>query len=100
MPRKALVEVTGEQWVELTDADASRITIIHRGGGQIYLEGSTSATAPTTDYALGIPLKRDAENAYGFLNYFLTDMFPDISAPVRVFARTDGTQATVLVRHA
>lgn len=99
MAKSAIVSVPEGEWTQLTDNDATSITIVHEGGGEVRIEGTPNTTAPTTDPAQGLPLRAHDPSAWGFLNRSLADMFPDVSTPVRVWAWTSENAAKILVRH-
>ena len=96
MARSTIIKVEANTWTELTAGDVTNISLYHRGGGEVLLQGSTSSSDPTDDPQHGVPLKREH---YGYVNEALTDLFPEIAA-VRVFAYTFAGPAYVLVKHA
>ena len=99
MAKSAIVDVEAGGWVQLTDDDATKITIVHEGGGEVRIEGTPNTTTPTKNPAAGLPLRAHDPAAWGFLAKSLSDMFPDVTTPVRVWAWTDENNAKLLVRH-
>ena len=97
MPKNAVVPVAAGGWVELTDADVTDITVIHKSGGRVALQGTSGAAPADANGDKGTPLGR---GDYGFVNYSMAELFPDVTGPVRVWAWTDGPDASLLVRHA
>lgn len=84
MAQNATVTVT-RTWTQLTNADATSITISNRGSEEIEIMGAASASAPAaSDGVVGILMERGT----AVVNRTLADLFPGITTPVRVYART------------
>ena len=85
--------VTGGAWTQLTDANVTSITFQNTGGHEIYVAGTTGATAPSN---LDTAIKYNP--GQGEANRLLSDLFPGISE-VRVYAFAHNT-GRVFVSHA
>jgi hypothetical protein len=77
-------------WVQVTNADCTKITAIHRGGAEIVLRPTVGANPPAADDAIGLPIKTSIDGFEdGFLNENLQDLW--IATGVnRVYARALG----------
>ena len=82
----------GTGWTQLTNADATSITIQNTTGHPLEINGRNGATDPTTS-GMSVPAGE------AILNKNLSDLFPGVSGANRVYARgADGQE--VFVSHA
>ena len=95
MPRVDTVAVTADQWVQITNADVTRISFENLGPGTIRVAGTADGTAPVSEvgtWKYG-PIQ-------GERNVLLTDLFPAIAAK-RVWVKAANSEvAAVAVNHA
>lgn len=92
----SLVNLAADTWTELTNADATTITVVHRGGAEVVLQATTGAT-PTASSVAGLPL---AFNRTGVGDGWLKKTITELSHTAlvdRVWAKAIGGTATLLV---
>lgn len=94
MARHATVALTAGDWVELTNANVTEITISNDSDYEIYVTGTADATQPTTD--VGSILLRSGEVLLSDIS--LSTLWPGILA-VRVWGKC-AVNNTVQVSHA
>lgn len=94
----AIVDLPKEVWTQITDADITLLTVIHRGGGDVLLKPTVGANAPASTYRGGLPIAKGRDGFVdGFLKETLTDL--DITASVtRVYAFALGNAAKLYVQ--
>lgn len=90
--RNTTLTLTAGTWLQLTDNNVTSITFQNKSGVDIWVAGTTSASAPSNRlsavrYGPG----------QGERNAFLSDLFPGITA-VRVYAIAD-SNGEVYVSH-
>lgn len=93
MAQNTTVDLSANEWTQLTDADVTTITFQNVGGSHMLVKGTTGATAPA-DFSGCIRYNP----GQGELNTALSDLFPGISA-ARVYAYSPGG-VPVMVSHA
>ncbi len=93
MAQNTTLTVPSDQWLQLTDADVTRITFQNLSANYLYIKGTTDATEPTS---LDGSLKYSPRQ--GERNVALADLFVGISA-VRIWAYADDA-SDVFVSHA
>lgn len=81
MAQTTTIKTQPKTWTLLTDSDVSKITFQNTGRYEIFIKATESAVAPTDklgalSYLAGI----------GERNVLLTDLFPGITTPARVYA--------------
>lgn len=81
MAQTTTIKTLPATWTLLTDSDVSKITFQNTGRLEILIKATESAVAPTDtlgalSYLAGI----------GERNVLLTDLFPGITTPARVYA--------------
>ncbi len=85
-------------WVQLTTANATKATVIHRGGGQVILRATDDAVNPGVSDFGGLPIESGADlHQSGFLVKTIIDMSTS-GAAVRIFGRATSTSAKVYVQ--
>lgn len=93
MAQNTTVVVTDE-WVQLTNADATNATIQNRGPGYALLAATTDGTAPTNDNG-ALLLKPE-----GYLSEAIADIFKGLTTPDRLWARCErGSHSEVFISH-
>lgn len=85
------VTVPAATWTQLTSDDATTVTFFNLGANPIYIEGTTSAVAPTTMTGVVYP------SLAGERGVSLSSLFPGIAA-VRLYAYSH-IPATVFISH-
>lgn len=95
MAQNTTIGLDADTWTQLTDADVTAITFQNRGSGDIYIEATVGAVAPT-DFD-GSILYRKGE---GEANVLLSSLMPGVSGANRVYAYAVGEPADVFVSHA
>lgn len=84
-------------WVQLTNANATSITVIHRGGGQVLIRATVGAVAPGQGDRGGLPIESGADlHSAGFLKKPLVDL-SHTALVTRVYGRALSTSAVVYV---
>lgn len=94
MAQNTTVTLTAGTWTQLTDADISALTFQNRSGYHMLVKATTDTTAPT-DTAGAIRYNP----GQGERNVLLADLFPGLTAPVRIWALSDQA-IEVAVSHA
>lgn len=94
MAQNTDLTVSPNDWTLLTNSNVSSITFQNQSLPTIFLKATADTTKPTTalgsiEYALG----------EGERNVLLSDLFPGITSPVRLWAYAN-IAATVFVSHA
>lgn len=98
MARSELITIPPEAVVQLTSGDVTSISVFHRGGADVMIQGSVDTTEPTS-WEDGFPLEFDVRSGSYLINRSLSELFPELTA-VRVFAKAIGGQAKLIVKHA
>jgi len=71
----SLITLSGDIWTELTNGNATTITVIHRGGGQVIIRATVGAVAPAVNELGGLPLESGSDlHSSGFLKKTITDL--------------------------
>jgi hypothetical protein len=91
--RNTTLTLTAGTWLQLTDNDVTSITFQNKSGVDIWVAGTTSASAPSNKLTA---IKYGPGQGERLAT--LADLFPGISA-VRVYAYTD-SNGEVFVSHA
>lgn len=84
----------GTSYTQLTDANVTSITFQNWGADTIFVAGTATASAPSSDDGAILYRAGQGESAAA-----LSDLFPGVSAN-RVYARALTTGAEVMVSHA
>jgi len=95
MAQDTTKELPKNTWTLLTDSDVAKITFQNTGRDEIYIKGTTSVSTPTSTAGALLYSHRVGE-----LNVLLTDLFPGLTAPVRVYALSASRIGRVAVQHA
>lgn len=82
-------------WTQITDADVTSITFQNRGSMPIEVIATPNASAPSED-AVGIIYA----GGQGEANRSLSDLFPGVATPRRLWGRADSGTRQVFVSHA
>jgi hypothetical protein len=98
MAVNTMMDLATDNWTQVTNANATSITIIHRGGGsEVIVQAVVGATPPAADDIRGLPITTGKDrHQSGFLKKSLADL-THTASPTRVYARAIGMQATVYV---
>lgn len=84
-------------WTQLTNAVATSITVIHRGGGQVIIRATVGAVAPAVGELGGLPLESGSDlHSSGFLKKTILDL-SHTALVDRVYARALSVSAVVYV---
>ena len=94
MAQTATINIPTTVWTQLTDADVTSITFQNRGAYPLLVKATDNATAP--DNTEGAILYNPAQ---GERNVLMSDLFPGIDSPVRLWGYCFG-QISVSVSHA
>jgi hypothetical protein len=94
MAQNTDITVEANDWTLLTDSNVSSVTFQNQSPTQIFVKATADTTKPTTalgsiEYGLG----------EGERNVLLSDLFPGITAPVRLWAYAN-LKANVYISHA
>jgi chitodextrinase len=84
MARSTTLDLAAYSWTQLTADDAAGITFQNLTGNNLWIQAMGSATAPT-ELKGSIVYKPDE----GERNAALSDLFPGVTTPVRVYAWTE-----------
>lgn len=86
--------VTANEWIQVTDGNATAITFQGRCASDYIVKGTVGATMPTDD--LGALFYRSGE---GEANIPLADLFPGLTGVNRLWAKF-GSNGTIAYGHA
>lgn len=93
----AIIALDADVWTELTNADATSITVIHEDGARVKLRATVGAVPPSAGEAGGLPISSFRfRDQTGFLKKALAEM-THTASPTRVYGRAIGGAATVYV---
>lgn len=94
MPQNTTVQI-GNTWTQITDGDVTSITFQNRGSLEMEVIATPNTTAPA-ESAVGLIYG----GGQGEANRLLSDLFPGITAPRRVWCRAMSGTRQVFVSNA
>ena len=93
----SLVTLPANVWTQLTNANATSITVIHRGGGEVIIRATVGAVAPAAGEKGGLPIRSGSDlHSSGFLKKTVTDL-SQTALVTRVYAKALSVSAVVYV---
>lgn len=83
MAQHDTIDVAKDTWTQITNADVTAITFQNLSGGDLWVKGTTSASAPTDLTDAVVYAANEGE-----LNVAMADLFPGLSGADRVYVYT------------
>lgn len=94
MALDAVINLPANTWTEITQADSTTITIVHRGGADVIIQATTGASPAASDRR-GLPLHTSRGGVGdGFLKKTITEL-SHVALVDRVWAFAVGGEATL-----
>ena len=99
MAQSTTINAPADEWTEITDGNVTSITfLVKRGKSPVYFEATASAepAGGDGDVSKSIPYNEgQGEKAVA-----LTELFPGVTSPARVFVHPVGDDADIFVSNA